>query len=75
MAGVPDHWVWRLPQNPDYGKYGVGLPRPLCVYHEDQQTGQVAKLLNFVPPKKPPPVLQLPVEMPALPKPKPKANP
>ena len=50
MAGVPDDWVWRIPQNPDYGKYGVGLPRPLYVYHEDQQTRQAAKLLNFVPP-------------------------
>ena len=76
MAGVPDDWVWRTPWNPDYGKYGVDLPRPLHVYFRDRQTGQVAKFVNFVPPgKKPPPVLKMPVEMPALPKPKPKADP
>ena len=51
MAGVPDHWVWRTPLDPDYGKYGVGLPRPLHVYLEDRQTGQVAKFVNFVPPQ------------------------
>ena len=65
------------PPDPDYTKFGTRLPPMYYCYLQDRQTGEVAKHLNLVPPKKPPPVFldpPLPVAKPAAP-PTPKADP